>query len=594
MLTDAPTPDVDLAGVEFSALPSGLHLVSDDVVYFTSQSGHPGVCIFKRRATAAAGQRGFRLSSLGILLAKSTRPRPWRHVADLKNLIMVLYSQSEDVDLLVDVDQDFWKAAKEFFQQRRVQAPDLGGGGDWMGWSYELDGPDKDLARSNPITHLPHLLRILGPSSLTLYKHVLGRQRILVYTLPPVQPACLLAQVACDLAFDLIPPSSSTTSTTLDNESVEAQQARLPRGKARDGIQNLGMVTLSDLDRLRHAGDAGRGFIACTTDAIFLEKPAYFDLVINLATSTPSRTSRPTLYVSKTADNGPDKPLSYRLSAVRFAWSDVRLWNELDRLLALDSPEQEHEHDHHCCAPSSPDPKSKGGAAASWSDASWRVYEDVCLVCASLWMGVGSWKSNSTMSYSTASSGGNVGAMSNWGSAQQEGDQDWSMGGNHYVRTLGMGIEGRRASEGGAGRRRESSSYSTHSSPPTATSSTFPLFDKQRTEEEAQERREEAEERRYKQILTTLALLQTFHANTCFQLTQLKRVLGIQSSPSSSPDQPGTVCISAKDMAAFELSALSGMDARYLGWLVDEYGGGAQLVIKKGWRDVLGVMLGYY
>lgn len=53
---------------------------------------------------------------------------------------MVLYSQSEDVDLLVDVDQDFWKAAKEFFQQRRVQAPDLGGGGDWMGWSYELDG----------------------------------------------------------------------------------------------------------------------------------------------------------------------------------------------------------------------------------------------------------------------------------------------------------------------------------------------------------------------------------------------------------------------------------------------------------------------
>lgn len=62
-----------------------------------------------------------------------------------------------------------------------------------------------------------------------------------------------------------------------------------------------------------------------TTDAIFLEKPAYFDLVINLATSTPSRTSRPTLYVSKTADNGPDKPLSYRLSAVRFAWSDVRL-----------------------------------------------------------------------------------------------------------------------------------------------------------------------------------------------------------------------------------------------------------------------------
>jgi hypothetical protein len=41
--------------------------------------------------------------------------------------------------------------------------------------------------------HLPHLLRVLGPSSLMLYKLVLGCRRILVYTQLPIEPACEIA-----------------------------------------------------------------------------------------------------------------------------------------------------------------------------------------------------------------------------------------------------------------------------------------------------------------------------------------------------------------------------------------------------------------
>jgi hypothetical protein len=38
---------------------------------------------------------------------------------------------------------------------------------------------------------------------------------------------------------------------------------------------------------------------------------------------------------------------------------------------------------------------------------------------------------------------------------------------------------------------------------------------------------------------------------------------------------------------------MSGMDARYLEWLASEYGGGASVVIKRGWKEMLGAIFGY-
>lgn len=274
--------DASLDGLEFNTLPSGLHLVDHDVVYF-SKHGKQGVSIFRRRSTQDHGHRGVRLSSLSILLSKSTRPRPWRYVAALKELTTLLYSRT---------DPD-WDLARAFFNERNA---DPGAVEDWNGWSHELlDRPDDD--DNNPTLHLPHLLRILGPSSLTLYKHVIGRRRILIYTLPPVEPASILCQVAADMAFQL----------------------QLEHSK--EGISVLGMVTLNDLDRLRAEGNTGRGWVACTTDAIFLEKPSCYDLLIDLTTSSPNNATRPTFYASRQSASSPTP----RLSVVRFSWSDIKL-----------------------------------------------------------------------------------------------------------------------------------------------------------------------------------------------------------------------------------------------------------------------------
>ena len=70
-----------------------------------------------------------------------------------------------------------------------------------------------------------------------------------------------------------------------------------------------------------------------TSDAIFMEKPSYYDLLIDLTTSTPKAT-RPTFYSSKPviSQAGSSRGPTHTLSTIRFAWSDVRLASVLSAL----------------------------------------------------------------------------------------------------------------------------------------------------------------------------------------------------------------------------------------------------------------------
>jgi hypothetical protein len=62
-----------------------------------------------------------------------------------------------------------------------------------------------------------------------------------------------------------------------------------------------------------------------TTDTVFLEKPQYYDLVIDMTTFSPERASRPDLQLSVREPNGSSRRPLYRLSTIRFTWSDVKL-----------------------------------------------------------------------------------------------------------------------------------------------------------------------------------------------------------------------------------------------------------------------------
>ncbi|KIM70938.1 hypothetical protein SCLCIDRAFT_100846, partial [Scleroderma citrinum Foug A] len=107
-------------------------------------------------------------------------------------------------------------------------------------------------------------------------------------------------------------------------------------------------------------------------------------------------------------------------------------WNKLDQILQLDA--RGLSALAHAVGPSSISNIAKSPALSSWADA-WYVYEDVCLVCTSLW--IGSWHSNSTQLYSTL----------NADSSRANG-RKLHFGGNNLtingpvVKSVGLGIKG--------------------------------------------------------------------------------------------------------------------------------------------------------
>ncbi|KAH9058908.1 hypothetical protein EDB83DRAFT_1010826 [Lactarius deliciosus] len=79
-------------------------------------------------------------------------------------------------------------SGRQFFWLRKARLAILGGADAWYGSSEEIYSIDNKGSRialmrmstvRTPPSHLPHLLRVLGPTSLTLYEHVLGRLRVL-------------------------------------------------------------------------------------------------------------------------------------------------------------------------------------------------------------------------------------------------------------------------------------------------------------------------------------------------------------------------------------------------------------------------------
>ncbi|KAF8264678.1 hypothetical protein EI94DRAFT_1866672, partial [Lactarius quietus] len=295
---------------------------------------------------------------------------------------------------------------------------------------------------ASPTLHLPHLLCILGPSSLTLFKHVLGRRRRkLIYAQPPLDAACFFCQVAADMCFEDEAPA---TSESLTSGSTNPQL----KGKHKEGINVLGIVTLRDIDMLQRESQTGRRWIHSMYDR--------------------RATAGPGLQRCKTH--------------------------------------------------------------------AWGVHEDACLVCAKLYSGL-------RRSSDTKNDTNDNGLRDLW---------SWTAFARRerraQVRARGEGIEGRAASycRCGSGVRTGIGKYDSDSG----------------NEEEEEENGAVLV---HSQTRTTLALLQTFHAQTHFLLSRLATVL-------PSPGGPQLI-LTLSPRALLGLGGLSALDARFVERLAEEYVG---------------------
>jgi len=119
---------------------------------------------------------------------------------------------------------------------------------------------------------------------------------------------------------------------------------------------------------------------------------------------------------------------------------------------------------------------------------------------------------------------------------------------------------------------------------------------------------EEQARRRMSQVYTTMALLQTFHAHTTFQLSVLGDLLRAKLPTPPNHDSrtvddandrdilagEQVIILTPKDFLAFELGPLSSLDAKYLEWLTEQYAGvEIKVIVKRSWRDLLSVIFGY-
>lgn len=244
-------------------------------------------------------------------------------------------------------------------------------------------------------------------------------------------------------------------------------------------------------------------------------------------------------------------------------------------------------------------------------------------------MGLGTWRSNSRASFSSTAAPGSKNKVTEWGSVRLEGDDDWSLGGTHMqslgqgieggkkakqeaevarMRTLGKGIEGRPKLPG---RLRPIDSQPKGIRKASTSSATQALLGAA-TEEDPLSM-DEREELRQQNLQTTLALLQTFHANTVFWLSKLHEIIpppSANSSPGPSvtkfqsrteengePVDAETITISSRDLLALELGVLSELDTRFIEWFAEAEGyvGGKscrRLVVKRGWQELFGIVLG--
>ncbi|KAL1411340.1 hypothetical protein Q8F55_002291 [Vanrija albida] len=243
--------------IEHTTLPSGLHLRDEDVVTF-SHHGLPGVGLFRSRP--AEGGRGRRMGTLGVVLAPPGAPDA---LFDLASPLEDIYDRLEGLDNPFARDGEDKAAAAAYLDTVWEQhgAAELGAPVTQSGALLA-----ERLARTSPahpVTYVPALLGILGPSIVTVYKASLAGQRVLLYGVPPLLPLAAFAWAAWAMG---LPPAAAVTAG------------------ARPSAW-LGNVGLMDLDDVKKRVG---GWVATTSDVVFKSHTDAYDVFIDLSKSLPA------------------------------------------------------------------------------------------------------------------------------------------------------------------------------------------------------------------------------------------------------------------------------------------------------------------
>ncbi|KAI1078378.1 hypothetical protein F5B20DRAFT_547914 [Whalleya microplaca] len=307
----ASKPGVELEGVvEYKSLPSGLHTVAEDLIYFV-HDGYAGLSAFINAPVEDSETRNARMLAVGVLvpLSYGRLGRAWRHAEGLRPMASKLAANSKDIGVL----EDYWQknqarddadeeptAPKEpvespsvsFQTPQKTQKTPKGPREHLRNRSFS-DGTamlpaGHKLSPFHPAWSLTKLLDTFGPLIFPIHRAALLRKRILISGHAPVQEACnfvydisILSTIPLS-TFDLLSPSSPPHRLRpLFSIGVHDIPFLVDDAKPRRNHNN----DPSDTNTHNNNNDnpeAGTGWIACTTDSILSKKDTLWDMLITM------------------------------------------------------------------------------------------------------------------------------------------------------------------------------------------------------------------------------------------------------------------------------------------------------------------------
>ncbi|ROV94420.1 hypothetical protein VSDG_05930 [Cytospora chrysosperma] len=301
-------PGLELEGlVEYKSLPSGLHTVPDDLIYFVHEEGYAGLSAFVNSPTDDEGARHARMIAVGVLvpLSYGRLGKAWRHADGLKDIAARLATDRKQTQLL----EEYWDRCGTREPGRHLEAirdsplasPALnfanprqseGGGAEHARTRSASEGaalvpPGHGLTPFHPAWSLVKLLDTFGPLIFPIHRAALLRKRLLISTHAPVHETCnfvydisILANIPLSV-FDLLDPSAPSqrlrplfTIGVHDIPFLLADHSH-PAASKRS-------ASSPEQQHSTPLGDSGSGWIACTTDSIIAMKDDLWDVLITM------------------------------------------------------------------------------------------------------------------------------------------------------------------------------------------------------------------------------------------------------------------------------------------------------------------------
>jgi hypothetical protein len=172
-------------------LPSGLHAVQSDLVYF-SHEGHAGLSAFVK-GDASAADRNAHFVAVGVLLKKEGKydrlGRGWLLAGRLEKMAAALADDAETVTPL----EEFWLEQTARHSKGDASDQRAGTGHSRARAISTVSAVTKDeesLPDYHPALSILRYLDVFGPLVFRLQQAALLRKRILFVGMPPVRTAC--------------------------------------------------------------------------------------------------------------------------------------------------------------------------------------------------------------------------------------------------------------------------------------------------------------------------------------------------------------------------------------------------------------------